>query len=237
MSDKAKSSFVLYHDIRGPLKLLHDDQIGRLFLAILDYSEFGIVPDFDGAMQMAFAFIQTALDRDAAAWEEKRQKRQEAGGKGGQQTAAKRASAADAEQNQANPAYGQSAEQNRQEPANQAVPAPVLAPDPVPVPVPGSASGSVPASEDFSSCDKPTRTKRFTPPTVEEVAAYCRERGNQVDPHRFVDFYTSKGWRIGKSPMKDWQAAVRTWEQSGTNSSENVSGNVFFDIAREEGLL
>ena len=54
---------------------------------------------------------------------------------------------------------------------------------------------------------------RFTPPTTEEVTKYCQSRKNDVDPQRFVDFYASKGWKIGSSPMKDWKAAVRTWEQ------------------------
>ena len=55
---------------------------------------------------------------------------------------------------------------------------------------------------------------RFTPPTVEEVKAYCLERGNNVDAESFVSFYESKGWLIGKNKMKDWRAAVRTWERS-----------------------
>lgn len=50
-------------------------------------------------------------------------------------------------------------------------------------------------------------------PTVEEVAAYCREHGNRVDAERFVDFYASKGWKVGNQPMKDWKACVRTWER------------------------
>ena len=53
---------------------------------------------------------------------------------------------------------------------------------------------------------------RFSPPTVEEVATYCRERQNDVNPQRFVDFYAAKGWKVGNTPMKDWRAAVRTWE-------------------------
>lgn len=57
------------------------------------------------------------------------------------------------------------------------------------------------------------KDKRFAPPTAEEVDAYCRERGNHVNAERFVDFYASKGWKVGKEPMKDWKAAVRTWEQ------------------------
>ena len=60
-----KQSLVLYHDIRGPLEMLSDEERGKLFLAILDYSEHGVIPDFDGALQMAFAFIQTGIDRDA----------------------------------------------------------------------------------------------------------------------------------------------------------------------------
>ena len=55
--------------------------------------------------------------------------------------------------------------------------------------------------------------KRFTPPTVEEVRAYCNEKGYAVDPERFVDFYASKGWMVGKSKMKDWKASVRNWER------------------------
>lgn len=60
---------------------------------------------------------------------------------------------------------------------------------------------------------KKKASQRFTPPTVDEVKAYCTERGNGVDAQRFVDFYTSKGWLVGKNKMKDWKAAVRTWEQ------------------------
>lgn len=59
---------------------------------------------------------------------------------------------------------------------------------------------------------KPKKS-RFIPPTVEEVSAYCRERGNSVDPQRFVDYYSSKGWMIGKNKMVDWKASVRTWER------------------------
>ena len=55
--------------------------------------------------------------------------------------------------------------------------------------------------------------KRFAPPSVEDVTAYCRERKNNVDPQKFVDFYTAKGWKVGQNPMKDWRACVRTWEQ------------------------
>lgn len=54
---------------------------------------------------------------------------------------------------------------------------------------------------------------RFTPPTVKEVAAYCEERGNNISPEAFIDYYSSKGWMVGKNKMKDWKAAVRNWER------------------------
>lgn len=54
---------------------------------------------------------------------------------------------------------------------------------------------------------------RFAPPTVKEVAAYCQERGNNISPEAFIDYYSSKGWMIGKNKMKDWKAAVRNWER------------------------
>lgn len=59
-------------------------------------------------------------------------------------------------------------------------------------------------------------TERFTPPTLEEVQAYCSERNNNVDTEKFIDYYTANGWLVGgKSKMKDWKAAVRTWEKNG----------------------
>ena len=77
-------------------------------------------------------------------------------------------------------------------------------------------SESEPESESESeSARARKRAAPFTPPSPDEVAAYCRERGNAVDAERFCDFYASKGWRIGNQPMKDWRAAVRTWEKRG----------------------
>lgn len=70
--------------------------------------------------------------------------------------------------------------------------------------------------EILKAIDVPKARKKFVKPTVEEVRLYCMERRNSVDPQAFVDFYDSKGWLIGKTPMKDWKAAVRTWERTRT---------------------
>ena len=55
---------------------------------------------------------------------------------------------------------------------------------------------------------------RFVPPTEDEVALYCIERRTHVNAQKFVDYYSSNGWKVGRNPMKDWKAAVRTWEKS-----------------------
>ena len=65
------------------------------------------------------------------------------------------------------------------------------------------------------------KTKRFSKPTPQEVQAYCDERENGISGEAFCDFYESKGWVIGKSPMKDWKAAVRTWEKKHKQDKKN----------------
>ena len=79
-------------------------------------------------------------------------------------------------------------------------------------------------------------TKRFIPPTVDDVREYCFERGNSIDPQRFVDYYTSNGWMVGKNKMKDWKAAVRTWEQKDKPQGRpvaNKSSNPFLDMLED----
>ena len=96
-----------------------------------------------------------------------------------------------------------------------------------------SKAGSNKPDQKPTNANKPEQTqakaepvKRFTPPTLEEVTAYCRERKNHVDPQNFIDFYTSKGWRVGNQAMKDWKACVRTWEQrdKGVNGNGRICG-------------
>lgn len=67
--------------------------------------------------------------------------------------------------------------------------------------------------------------KQFKKPSLEEVNLYCKERNNNVDCERFINYYESNGWKVGKSPMKDWKAAVRNWERSSYSKQETT----FFD--------
>ena len=90
--------------------------------------------------------------------------------------------------------------------------------------------------------EKSVKEKRFVPPTVEEVKAYCETRGNSVDPEAFVAFYQSKGWKVGKNPMKDWKAAVITWEKHDKKPTKArpekfPDENPFTALRREEGFI
>lgn len=68
-----------------------------------------------------------------------------------------------------------------------------------------------------------TKKEKFKKPSLEEIRAYCQERNNDVQAERFYDFYESKGWRVGNQAMKDWMAAVRTWENKNRIENKNHS--------------
>lgn len=82
-----------------------------------------------------------------------------------------------------------------------------------------------------SSARKKGSKEKFIKPTVEEIRAYCRERNNIVDAERFYDYYESNGWKVGKNTMKDWKAAVRTWERNGFDTGKR--GSDPFDIRNQ----
>jgi len=74
---------------------------------------------------------------------------------------------------------------------------------------------------------------RFTPPSVDEVEEYRKERKSTIDPHRFVDFYASKNWMVGKNKMKDWKAAFRGWESRKQQPTNFVSDTVTDDYIQK----
>ena len=84
-------------------------------------------------------------------------------------------------------------------------------------------------SKERKEVNKTVKPKRFSPPTLLEVEDYCFERKNTVDASKFIDYYTSNGWKVGKNAMKDWRAAVRTWEKTQnntTNGSTKIKQNL-----------
>lgn len=85
------------------------------------------------------------------------------------------------------------------------------------------------------------KRKRFVPPTLDEVRAYCKERKNNVNPEKFIDHYTANGWMVGRNKMKDWKAAVRTWERNGYSNNDqsndkSYDSDEFFEMALRKGL-
>ena len=76
-----------------------------------------------------------------------------------------------------------------------------------------------------------SKTKRFKKPSVEEIETYCNERNNNINPNAFYDYYESKDWMIGKNRMKDWKAAIRTWERNTGGKNEKKGINITkFDV-------
>ena len=75
-------------------------------------------------------------------------------------------------------------------------------------------------------------SSHFQKPSLDDIRAYCISRGNNVDPEQFLNFYESKGWMVGKTPMRDWRAAIRTWEKRQNDSPRRRS-----PMTRSESVL
>ena len=75
---------------------------------------------------------------------------------------------------------------------------------------------------------KKEKSAAFKKPSLDDVSAYCAERKNGIDPQQFIDHYESNGWRVGKNPMKDWRAAVRTWERNRSSKEVKFSAESEF---------
>ena len=83
--------------------------------------------------------------------------------------------------------------------------------------------------------DKTSTKKRFVKPTIDQIAAYINEKNLHFDAEGFFDYYESKGWLVGKSPMKDWKAACRTWEHNRKSIDKNKEVNEEIPEERLEG--
>lgn len=76
------------------------------------------------------------------------------------------------------------------------------------------------STDNNTNNNKTNKGGRFTPPSVEQVMEYCNHRQNGINAQNFIDFYQSKGWKVGNSKMKDWKASVRTWETNNKIRNE-----------------
>ena len=196
------NNFVLYADSLDILDLMSNDQIAQLFLTIRDYVLGRDIPELDQVTSIAFLPIKNQLDRDAKKYEAKCLVNAQNGKKGGRPP-----KGTGKDGNRENPVGFEETQQNQTE-----------AKKPQSQSQEQSQSNNNPNNLCIGDKSPKKRASRFTPPSVEEVRAYCFERGNNVDPERFVDFYESKGWTVGKNRMRDWKAAVRNWERTNNDS-------------------
>lgn len=179
----AREYVCLYHSYLKSVEPLNDAERGRLFTARLTYSMTGAEPDLRGNERFVWPTIREQIDRDTKKYSDFCKKQQENIRKRWDTTVYDGTSGIPDDTKHTKEKEKEKEKEN------------IL---------------SSPNVED-SIARTPAR-KRFTPPTLAEVTAYCRERQNAVDPQRFIDYYTANGWKVGKNSMKDWKAAVRTWE-------------------------
>ena len=201
-----KKSFVMYRSWGAAIEKMSDEQAGKLIKAIYALQENPEASTDDPAIEFVFEIIKEKMIEDTEAYEATCRRRSEAGKKGNES----RWNGSNTEENSkcdkgiAKIANAINVSQKSQKVAN-------VADTESDTDMKCNEVPSVPVERD-------TR-KRFSPPAVEEVRDYCRERGNRIDAETFVDFYASKGWKVGNSPMKDWQSAIRTWEKRKCRAS------------------
>lgn len=179
-----KKAFVLFTSYSEQIKMMSNEQCGVLLKAIFAYECGEELPEMDGMVTMAFSFISAQLKRNDEKYAEISEKRKVAGAKGGRPKKEKQEESSESKESNEKQMLFLKAKKNTNTNVNE------------------KEKEKVKEKE-----------KRFTRPTLEEVEAYCLERNNTVDAKAFVDFYESKGWRVGNAPMKDWKACVRTWER------------------------
>lgn len=191
-----KDSFILYTEQKEVIDNLTDENAGKLFKGIFEYA-LGNEPEFNNLLKIVFIPIRQQLERNAKKYSEIKEKRRIAGAKGGKQKVANQANANFAEQSQANQAVN----------------------------VNDNVNDNEYLSKDKYKENNHTNSQKetFKKPTLEEIKNYCLERKNSINPTQFFDYYESKGWLIGKNPMKDWKACVRTWEQNQNKYNNNTS--------------
>lgn len=205
-----RESFLLFTDIGEVIESMDDASVAALFRAIVEYERTDAAPEIqDPIAKIAFIPVRQRLDANNKKWEKEKERRRKAAEKANESRWNKSDSkTSERIRSDANGAEADPIASNRNAVIadNVLVPVPVLVPEHEPV---------------IEKRERKRAQTRFSPPTVAEVQDYCRERGNNIDASRFVDFYASKGWKVGSSPMKDWKAAVRTWEQRNDQTARS----------------
>ena len=200
-----KKTFIMYSDYLSLIEPLNQEQRGELLTVILQYASGLELPEMDPYVAFTFNYIRARIDEDSAKYQKTVEARREAGRLGG---LAKQANASKSKQELANLANASKPSKSKQELANLANVANLADNDSV------YDNDYVIDNDYIGVINNSTKGTRFVPPTPDQVRAYAAEKGYDIDADRFVDFYTSKGWMVGKNKMRDWRAAVRNWAKS-----------------------
>lgn len=181
----SKEYFKVFHSYLKSIEPLNDAERGRLFTAMLEYSITGVEPKLGGNERFIFPTMKANLDREIESYRNTVEANRENGKKGGRPSKPK-------ESEKTHSVFEKPKESEKSQDKDKDKDKDIYPPK--------SPQGE---------------TTKFHPPSVEEVRAYCQERKNGIDPQSFVDHYSARGWKYnGNVSMKDWKAAVRTWEKN-----------------------
>ncbi len=225
-----KETFLFYADWLNVIRDLPSEVQLEVYQAIAEYAIYGNLIELKPLAKVAFGFVKQTIDRDTQKYISISEKRSEAGKKGGRRLK-------DNELEESNEKQKKQLLSGKSKKSN----CPLNDNDNVNdndisfLEKKKQKSDVAVSDLENENSESPIETiqtpkeqsgggrKRFTIPTPEEVQAYCDERKNGILGQQFCDFYSSKGWKIGKEPMKDWKAAVRTWEMRRKDQSPSIT--------------
>lgn len=198
-----KPGVMIYFTMRPSRKLPMEDRL-RLYDAMLDYGETGVVPELEGPLALLWDYFQPQLELDNARYESIRAKRAKAGRLGGLASQGSRQPEQEPQDGQEEASEAKEAKEAKEATEANTIQSSTVQSNPV-------QSNPVQLRESIAAKAPPAPRKGFVPPTQAEIGAYVREAKLAMDPQEFVDYYTANGWKIGSHTMKDWRAAARNW--------------------------
>jgi len=196
-----RKSFIIHKDSLDILDKLSDEQAGKLFKAIYFYQKTQKMPQLDFALDLVFTSFFNQFKRDDENYKITCEARKIAGSKGGKQ---KIANASNCLQKVANLADSKNESDSKNKSDQEYI----------------INSNNILIEKNITKKEK---VKNFVKPTIEELIDYCNQNVFNVDPNQFIDHYESVGWKVGKNPMKDWQATARNWHRNSKNNNNQVS--------------
>ena len=193
-----KPGVMMYWETFDVLDVLLDGQAKTMLRAVRQYAQNGISPNFkdDTVLTTLWILLKSKIDADAQRFQNVIEKRSRAG----KASAEKRRQKGKSNQNEHVLTCVDKFNTCQQiQPST------------------STSTTTTTTTNNYIGDESPIQTK-FFPPTVDEVRAYCHEKGYHIDPSYFVDYYAANGWMRGKTKIKDWKACVRTWVKNGNKT-------------------